>query len=73
MSPTKSTDIDNPMDYSSTAPTEILSNNENSSCVGGLEPNETQEEDNNNNNNDDDNGKNSNLSQSDKEQPGQLK
>ena len=59
MSPTKSTDIDNPVDYSSMAPTEILSNNENSSG--------------DNNNNDDDNGKNANLSQSDKEQPGQLK
>ena len=71
MSPTKPTEIDNPIDYSSTAPTEILSNNENSSGVSGLEPNESQQEDNNNNN--DDNRKNSNSAQSDNEEHGQLK
>ena len=71
MSPAKPTEIDNPVDYSSTAPTEILSNKENSSGVSGLEPSESQQEDNNNNN--DDNGKNSNRAQSDNEEHGQLK
>ena len=40
MSPTKKSEIYNPVDYSSMAPTEVLSNNDNSSGGGGLEPNE---------------------------------
>ena len=48
MSLTKPSEIDNPVDYSSTAPTEVLSNNDNSSGGGILEPNESQQQDNNN-------------------------
>ena len=70
MSPTKPSEIDNPVDYASTAPTEVLSNNDNSSGGGGLEPNESQQQDNNN----DDDGKTSNNTQSDNEEHyGQLK
>ena len=46
MSPTKPSEIDNPVDYSSMAPTEVLSNNNNSSGGGSLEP--SQQQDNNN-------------------------
>ena len=38
MSPTKPSEIYNPVDYSSMAPTEVLSNNDNSSGGGSLEP-----------------------------------
>ena len=48
MSPTKPSEIDNPIDYLSTAPTEVLYNNDNSSGGGSLEPNESQQQDNNN-------------------------
>ena len=41
MSRTKPSEIYNPVDYSSMAPTEVLSNNDNSSGGGGLEPNES--------------------------------
>ena len=69
MSPTKSSEIYNPIDYSSTAPTEVLSNNDNSSGQGSLELNESQQQDNN-----DDNGKTSKHTQSDNEEHyGQLK
>ena len=69
VSPTKPSEIDNPVDYSSMVPTEVLSNNDNSSGGGGLEPNESQQQDNNN-----DNGKTSNHTQSDNEEHyGQLK
>ena len=68
-SSTKPSEIYNPVDYSSTAPTEVLSNNNNSSDGGGLEPNESQQQDNN-----DDNGKTSKHIQSDNEEHyGQLK
>ena len=67
MSPTKPSEIYNPVDYSSMAPTEVLSNNNNSSGGGGLEPNESQQQDNNND------GKTSNHTQSDNEEHyGQL-
>ena len=42
MSPTKPSDSYKAVDYSSTAPTEVVSNNANSSGGGSLEPNETQ-------------------------------
>ena len=69
MSPTKPSEIYNPVDYSFMAPTEVLSNNDNSSGGGGLEPNESQQQDNNN-----DDRKTSKHTQSDnKEHYGQLK
>ena len=69
MSPAKPSEIYNPVDYSSTAPTEVLSNNDNSSGGGGLEPNESQQQDNN-----DDDRKSSKHTQSDNEEHyGQLK
>ena len=45
MSPTKPSESYKAVDYSSTAPTEVVSNNDNSSVGGGLEPNETQQQD----------------------------
>ena len=69
MSPTKPSDSYKAVDYSSTAPTEVVSNNDNSNGGGGLEPNETQQQDNN-----DDDGKTSKHTQSDYEEHyGQLK
>ena len=70
MSPTKPSEMDNPVEYSSTAATETLSNSDNSSGGGSLEPNNQSEQQNNNNND----GKTSYHTQSNKEEHyGQLK
>ena len=69
LSPTKPSDSYKAVDYSSTAPTEVVSNNANSSGGGSSEPNETQQQDNN-----DHDGKTSKHTQSDYEEHyGQLK
>ena len=44
MSPTKPSELHNPVDYSSITPTEVLSNNDNSSGGSGLELNESRQQ-----------------------------